>query len=131
MEDSEVHYKASRSGGPGGQHVNTTSSRVELTWNVKESEGLSEAQRARLLSRLKRRIDRRGVLRIVVSSERSRHRNQKEALERLRKLVTAVLKRRRVRRPTKPTKASQRRRLDAKRRRGAVKRERRRRPDEG
>lgn len=125
---AELRWRASRSGGPGGQHVNTSSTRVELLWDVAGSAALSDAQRARLLSRLAGRLDSAGVLRVVAQDERSQRRNRDAALERLAALVAAGLHVPKARRKTRPTAASKARRLDTKRRRGAVKRERRRPP---
>src|SRR6478672_9598591 len=83
----ELDYRASRSGGPGGQHVNTSSTRVELWWDVAASPALSEPQRQRLLSRLANRLDGSGRLRLVSSGSRSQLRNREEVTERLRELV--------------------------------------------
>jgi ribosome-associated protein len=124
----ELDYQASRSGGPGGQHVNTSSTRVEVWWDVAASPSLSEEQRARLLARLASRLDSSGRLRLVSSSSRSQLRNREDATERLREVVAEALRVPKRRRPTRPTKAAKAARLDAKRRRSSIKRERRR-PD--
>jgi ribosome-associated protein len=118
----ELRFVASRSGGPGGQHVNTTSSRVVLLWDVEHSGALDPVQRARVLRRLRGRISRDGVLRVAADDERSQHRNRELARERLAALVAAALVRRRKRLPTEPTEAARRRRRDDKLRRGALKR---------
>src|SRR3954467_13607398 len=89
---SELEYRASRSGGPGGQHVNTSSTRVEVWWDVAGSPALSEEQRTRLLARLVTRLDSAGRLRLVSSGSRSQLRNREEVTERLRELVAAALK---------------------------------------
>jgi ribosome-associated protein len=120
----EMNLRYSRSGGPGGQHVNTTSTRVEIVWNVVHSRALSEAQRELLLARLARRIDGDGDLRLVVDTTRSQHENRRLAFERLGTLVAAALRPRRVRRPTAPSAAARMRRLEAKRRRSEAKRRR-------
>lgn len=127
---AELEYRASRSGGPGGQHVNTSSTRVELWWDVAGSPSLTDEQRARLRTRLASRLDSTGRLRVVSSGTRSQLRNREKATERLAELVAAALLIPRRRKPTKPTKAAKAARLEAKRRRAVTKRERRRRPEE-
>ena len=119
---SELTIRFSRSGGPGGQHVNTRSTRVELVWNVAASEVLADEQRLLLLERLAGRLDGDGNLRVVVDTARSQAENRTEARLRLRAIVSAALHVRRARRPTHPTAASRVRRLEAKRRRAAAKR---------
>lgn len=120
----EIHETASRSGGPGGQHVNRRNTRVTLRWNVRESGALEPAQRARLLRRLGARLTRRHHLVVHASRHRSRARNRELARERLAQLVALALARRNKRVATAPSRASRRRALEAKRRRGAVKRDR-------
>ena len=122
---AELEFRASRSGGPGGQHVNTSSTRVEVWWDIAASPSLTDEQRARLLSRLATRLDGAGRLRLVSSSTRSQLRNRADATERLRDVVANALAMRRPRRRPKPTRASKLARVEAKRRRSAVKRERR------
>ena len=118
----ELHWRFSRSSGPGGQGVNTADSRVELTFDVAGSPSIPEHLRRRVLGRLASRlVD--GVLTIAAAEHRSQLRNREAARERLAAMLRAALapdppKRR----PTRPTAGSQRRRLDAKTRRGAVKR---------
>jgi ribosome-associated protein len=127
---AELEYRATRSGGPGGQHVNKSSTRVEVWWDVAASPSLTEDQRARLLSRLATRLDRAGRLRLVSSGSRSQLRNREDVTERLRDVVSKALVVPRLRRRTKPTRASKVARVEAKRRRSAVKRDRRRLPDD-
>jgi ribosome-associated protein len=127
---SELRFKASRSGGPGGQHVNTSSSRIEVVWNVAESEVLTEAERGRLLTKLATRLDSFGQLRVVSQEERSQLRNRQAATERLADVVARALVVPKRRKPTKPTRASKERRLEAKRKQGQKKRERRKKGDE-
>jgi len=127
---AELDFRASRSGGPGGQHVNTSSTRVEVWWDVAASPSLSEEQRALLLTRLATRLDSSGRLRLVSSTSRSQLRNRQEVTERLREMVARALEVPRPRRRTKPTRTSKLARVEAKRRRSAVKRERRRPRDE-
>ena len=122
---AELEYRASRSGGPGGQHVNTSSTRVEVRWDVAGSSALTEEQRARLLARLATRLDSAGRLRLVSSGSRSQLRNREEVTERLRDLVAAALRVPKARKRTRPSRAAKAARLEAKRRRAAVKRERR------
>lgn len=122
---SELEYRASRSGGPGGQHVNTSSTRIEVWWDVAGSPSLSADQRAHLLARLKPRLDTTGRLRLVSSGSRSQLRNREDVTERLREVVAAALTVRKKRKPTKPGRAAQAARLEAKRRRSATKRHRR------
>lgn len=121
----ELVVRASRAGGPGGQHVNTTSSRVELRWDVATSTALDDEQRTRLLDGLASRLTTDGVLVLHASEHRSQHRNREAALGRLRTLVADALEIARPRRPTRPSRSSQRRRLDAKRSRSDLKQLRR------
>jgi ribosome-associated protein len=124
----ELVYRASRSSGPGGQHVNTSSTRIEVVWDVAASTALSEEERHRLLARLGRRLDSAGRLRLVSGEFRSQLRNREAVTERLRAVVAAglaVLKRRKRTRIPAAVKAA---RLEAKRRRSALKRTRRNRP---
>jgi ribosome-associated protein len=121
----ELDYRATRSGGPGGQHVNTSSTRVEVTWDVAGSPSLTPDQRAQLLLRLANKLDSTGRLRLVASGTRSQLRNKQEVTERLQSLVAAALAPRKKRRATKPSRAAKAARLQAKRRRSATKRERR------
>jgi ribosome-associated protein len=122
---AELEYRASRSGGPGGQHVNTSSTRIEIWWDVAGSPSLSPEQRAQLLERLRTRLDSTGRLRLVSSGTRSQLRNREDATERLRSVVATALAIRKKRKPTKPSRAAKSARLEAKRRRAATKRRRR------
>lgn len=121
---AELTFRATRSGGPGGQHVNTSSTRIELEWNVAVSPSVSEEQRTRILRALANRISGEGVLRITASEERSQHRNREAAEGRLVALVSRALHVPKARRSTRPTRASRERRLAAKRRRSETKRRR-------
>jgi ribosome-associated protein len=118
----EIELRTSRSSGPGGQHANVTASRVEAVFAVEESATLSDSQRARLLERLG------PVVTAVAQDARGQARNRELALERLAAKLATGLRVRRKRRPTKPTRASRRRRLEQKRRAGERKRTRRRPP---
>jgi ribosome-associated protein len=120
----ELRESASRSGGPGGQHVNKASTRVTLRWSPAGSRVLTPARRARLLTRLASRLTRGGDLIVHASRYRSRARNRELARERLAELVREALARRRARVATRPTRASRDRRLQAKRQRSALKKRR-------
>lgn len=119
---NELVYRASRSSGPGGQHVNKVSTRVTLEFDVAASPSLDEAQRRRLLGRLASRINRAGVMRVHCGRHRSQAANRAEVTERFAALLAEALRRRRPRRRTRPTAASRKRRLSQKRRRSEVKR---------
>jgi ribosome-associated protein len=121
---AEISFKASRSGGPGGQHVNTSSTRIELVWQVAESPSLSPEQRERLLDKLSGRINSAGELRLAAESHRSQARNKEEALERLREAVTEALHVPKPRKRTRPPKAAKEERLREKRHRSEIKRKR-------
>ncbi len=122
---AELEYRASRSGGPGGQHVNTSSTRVEVWWNVASSPSLSPDQRAQLLERLGPRLDSAGRLRLVSSGTRSQLRNREDVTERLQSVIAAALAVRKKRKATRPSRAAKAARLEAKRRRAAIKKRRR------
>jgi len=117
---AEIELRTSRSSGPGGQHANVTASRVEAVFDVSASSVLSHAQKARITARLGPRVT------SIAQDTRSQTRNRELALERLAIRLAHALEVRRPRRATKPTTGSKRRRLDAKKRRGDVKRDRRR-----
>ena len=121
---SELSYRFSRSSGPGGQHVQKSSTRVELLFDVANSPSLSEPQRARVLERLAGYIDSAGVLHLVAQSERSQLRNREEVVARFQALMRRALQRRKRRKPTRPTAASKERRLRKKRRRSEIKQQR-------
>ena len=122
---SELDYRASRSGGPGGQHVNTSSTRIEVWWDVAGSPSLTLEQRDLLLQRLGPRLDSSGRLRLVSSGSRSQLRNKEEVTERLRAVLASALMVRKKRKPTKPSRAAKAARLEAKRRRSSTKERRR------
>ena len=115
----ELRQLASRSSGPGGQHVNKSATRVTLRWNVRCSEALEDLERARLLERLASRLTRDG------EASRSRARNLEAARDRLAELVADALEVPRSRRPTRPTMASRSRHREAKQQRSGLKRSRR------
>lgn len=127
---AELGWRFSRSSGPGGQHVNTSDSRVELFWNVDTSRALTDSQRERLKQRLGRRLI-AGVLTVTASEQRSQLRNREIALAKLAEIVALALAPETAkRRPTKPTRGSARRHLAAKTQRSATKRLRQRPRDE-
>jgi ribosome-associated protein len=121
----ELQYRASRAGGAGGQHVNTSSTRIELLWNVATSQALDEEARARVTSKLTSRLDAEGNIRVVSSARRSQVQNREAAEERLAELVRGALAVPRSRKATRPTRASKEARLGEKRRRSETKRQRR------
>ena len=123
---AELQFHFSRSGGPGGQHVNRTATQVELTFDVQGSTRLDESQRARVLDKLKSAIDSRGVLHLTCQTTRSQSRNRAEVIGRFQRLLQRALHVPKPRRPTRPGRAAVERRLQDKRRLGTLKQERRR-----
>jgi ribosome-associated protein len=121
ISPAELDFRFSRSSGPGGQHVQKTSTRVELLFDVANSPSLTERQRGQILDRLGGYIDSEGILHLVAQSERSQLRNREEVVARFQALMQRALKRRKRRKPTRPTAASQERRLRKKQRRGQIK----------
>jgi ribosome-associated protein len=122
IPDGELEFRASRSGGPGGQHVNTTASQVELRFPIDDSTALYDRTKQRLKQVAGNRVTDDGVLRIVRSTHRSQLANKEECREALRELILkALAPPPKKRRATKPTKGSQRRRLDSKKKRGQLK----------
>ncbi len=119
---AELSFRFSRSSGPGGQHVQKSSTRVELLFDVANSPSLTERQQAQVLERLSGYVDSDGVLHLVSQSERSQVRNREEVVARFQTLMQRALKRRKRRKPTKPTAASRERRLRKKKRRSEIKR---------
>jgi len=122
---AELSYRATKAGGPGGQHVNTSSTRIELLWDLSGSTAIDEAQRERLRIKLGPRLDAEGNVRVVASEHRSQRQNRLAAEERLAALVRHALIVPKKRRATKPTKAAKERRLAEKKRRSEKKRDRR------
>ncbi|HET7234725.1 MAG TPA: alternative ribosome rescue aminoacyl-tRNA hydrolase ArfB [Longimicrobium sp.] len=119
---AELAYRASRSGGPGGQHVNTSSTRVEVTWDVGASPSLSDEQRARLREKLANRINAEGVLLLAASDHRSQHQNKEAATDRLVELVRQALVIPKARKKTRPSRAQREARLHNKKRQSEKKR---------
>jgi len=125
IPEDEIALGFSPSGGPGGQHANRSSTRVDLTWNVARSRALNARQRRLLKAHLRGRIDRSGNLRLSSTAHRSQLRNREEVRRRLATLVADALRPRPQRLPTQPSHAARARRLAAKRRRAEIKRLRR------
>ena len=121
IDESELDFSFARSSGAGGQHVNTSSTKVELRWDVGATAALTDAQKQLVLDRLGNRITADGVLVLQSSEHRSQTRNRDAAVARLRSLLADALKVQTARRPTRPTRAARQRRLEAKRRRADTK----------
>ena len=126
---SELEYRATRSSGPGGQHVNTSSTRIELLWALNESRAISDEQRDRIRVKLAARLDSEGKVRVVASDRRSQGQNKQAADERLAALIVHALHVPKKRKATKPTRAAKERRLLSKKRQSDKKRNRRVDPD--
>jgi len=126
---AELTFRASRSGGPGGQHVNTSSTRVELWWDAAGSPSLTADQRALALERLKHRLTEDGLLRLVAGTTRSQAQNKEETITRFRELLGRALTPVKRRKPTRPGRAAKERRLTEKRQHSE--RKARRRPPRG
>lgn len=111
---SELQFRSSRSGGPGGQNVNKLETRVELLFDVRNSPSLNEDQRQAILSHLASRIDRHGVLRVVAQESRSQWENKQRAVDKFIALLQKALRPRKKRVATKPTVSARLQRLKAK-----------------
>lgn len=122
---SELEFRASRAGGPGGQHVNTSSTRIELRWNVLTTGALSDDARARVVERLGNRVDADGAVRVVASEHRSQRQNREAAEARLADLIRRALVIPKTRKATKPSRAAKRARLDDKKKHSDKKKRRR------
>jgi ribosome-associated protein len=121
---SDLRFRFARSSGPGGQHVNRSATRVELLFDVMGSPSLTEAQRERALKALAPYIDSDGVLHLVSQTFRSQLRNREDVVERFQTLMRKAMRVPKRRRPTRPSRAAQERRLASKRRRSEIKRQR-------
>ena len=117
----ELSYRAVRGSGPGGQHVNKTSTKVELRWSLEETVFFTEQQKIRLSAKLASRLTSDGELILTDHSTRSQSRNREIVTKRFYELLEEGLKQEKKRKKTKPTNAAKRKRLDAKKRRGEVK----------
>jgi ribosome-associated protein len=130
VPDAELRERFSRSSGPGGQGVNTTDSRVELSWDVANSPSVPDWLRDRLLQRLASRLA-GGVLTVAVSTQRAQLQNRAEARERMASILrAAAAPPPPTRRATKPTRGSKERRISAKKRRSQTKKHRRAGPED-
>ncbi len=127
---AELAVKATRSGGPGGQHVNTSSTRVEVVWVMRTSNALSDTQRTLLETNLAPKLDASGAVRVVAADTRSQSQNRLLALSRLANLVREALVVPKTRRATAPSRGQKQQRLNEKKRRSHVKRDRRHKDDE-
>jgi len=121
---SELVYTASRSSGPGGQHVNTSDTRIQLRWNVKESVALDETERALVLKVLASRLTEAGDLILASDSHRSQRRKREDVTQRLAAMVHDALIPPKPRKKTRPSRASKERRLDEKRKKAKTKKDR-------
>ena len=130
IPEHELEYRVSRSGGPGGQHVNTSSTRVEVWWDIAASPALSAEQRSRLRQKLGTRLDSAGRLRLVSSASRSQLLNRRDVTERIHRVVNAAMVIPKSRRKTKPSRQARERRLEQKKAQSRKKAERRRPVDE-
>ena len=110
----EVKFKASLSGGKGGQNVNKVSTKMELYWNPSTSEVLSELQKAKVLNKLSNKLSHEGELRLISEEERSQLRNKEKVSEKFYILLASCFKVKKIRRATKPTKSSNEKRLGGK-----------------
>lgn len=119
---AELTYRATRSGGPGGQHVNTSSSRVELAWSVDGSPSLTDEQRELIKTKLANRINSEGVLLLSSSEQRSQHQNKESVTARFVELIAKSLIIPKARKKTKPSRAAKEARLQEKKQRSETKR---------
>lgn len=117
----ELRFKAVRSSGKGGQHVNKVSTSVELYFNVRHSQLLNDEQKQLILSKLKNRISSEGELSVVSQTERSQLANKKKAIQRLDELISKALQKKKKRIPTKISEAKKQKRLEEKKRTGEKK----------
>jgi ribosome-associated protein len=122
---SELNVRATRSGGPGGQHVNTSSTRIEITWDVTRTRALTEHERVRVVARLGARVSEDGTVRVVASDSRSQRQNRERAEARLTDLIRRALAVRKARKRTRTPRGAVEARLEGKRRQGERKRQRR------
>jgi ribosome-associated protein len=124
ISEDELVFKASRSGGPGGQNVNKVNTRITLFFDVAGFVGFSEIQKQRILARLSTRADKNGIIRVVSQKFRTQKANRRTAIERLKELLRGALKTKPVRKKTKVPERARLRRLEEKKRRSMLKRQR-------
>ena len=122
--EDELIFKASRSAGPGGQNVNKVNTRITLFFNVAGCPSLSEQQKQQILSRLSTRIDKNGLLRVVSQKFRTQKANRNAAVERLQDLLAGALKNKPIRKKTRVPYVAKQKRLEEKRKRSLLKRQR-------
>ena len=130
IPQDELRFRAVSSGGPGGQHVNRTATKVAVLWDVANSTSLSDAQRRRLMNRLANRIDTTGVLRVAAAERRSQLQNREMAIRRINQIVRDALRVPKPRKKTRPTKRAVEGRLAEKKKRAEKKESRRKVDDE-
>lgn len=131
IPDDELQFSYVRSSGPGGQNVNKVASKAVLRWSLVTSPSVPEEVRSRFLTKFRSRLTTEGELILTSQRFRDQQRNTEDCLEKLREMLLAAARRPTTRRPSKPTRASQKRRLDAKRVHSSKKRQRKRPPSEG
>ena len=124
IREDEIVFRASRSGGPGGQNVNKVNTRITLFFDVSSCESFSDVQKRQILSRLSTRADKNGLVRVASQKFRTQKANRRAAVERLQQLLAEALKTQPVRKKTKIPYAAKKRRLEQKRRRGLLKQQR-------
>jgi ribosome-associated protein len=122
---AELHYQFVRSSGPGGQHVNRSATQVELTFDLANSPSLTDEQKARARAALKSYVDKDGIVHLASQTFRSQLQNREDVTARFVELMHRALRVPKKRRATRPTAGSKERRLESKRRRSTLKRERR------
>jgi ribosome-associated protein len=124
IKEDELFFKFSRGGGPGGQNVNKVNTRVTVLFDLANSRSFSKEQKERILKGLASRTDKDGVIRVVSQQYRTQKANRKAVVERLKELLRKALKKKMVRKKTRVSETAKRKRLEKKRRRGFLKKQR-------